>query len=420
MKKQIYSALIMSLITANTMMSCKTSNKSNDKQTNTVINNSQIDSNYLIISDEQRKAFDSCNQFAINIFKTQMGMDSKVISPLSISYVMNILANGAEDNTLSSIQTALCQQGLSLNDINEAYKILLNYSKEEQNVKIKIANSIVANKNIKLKNDYSKAMSSLYEADVKSLDFCSPTSVEIINKWCDKQTDGMIPNIISQLNPTDMAVMLNAIYFNGTWAKSFTKNDTKTERFQGYTRDIKQVKMMHQENNFMYTKNDKFAAVTLPYKGGNYSMTILLPNRGISIEDMMNKLNAANFKELKNNMNNNIVDLKLPRFSVLSDFKLKNVLSSIGAKEAFSSTANFSKISDSEFFISEVLHKAKIEVTEEGTKAAAVTAAIMTMSALPQQEMKVSFHADRPFVYVITENTTGAIYFIGQYTGDDC
>ena len=146
-------------------------------------------------------------------------------------------------------------------------------------------------------------------------------------------------------------------------------------------------------------------------------MTVLLPNEGVSIDDMMKQLTTAELAKLQQQMDKCIVDLKLPRFSTTTDVRLNAPLSTLGAKTMFTGNADFSRMADAGLFVSAMLQKAKIEVSEEGTKAAAVTAAVMTMSAMHEQPRHVKFYAKRPFVYMITENTTNAILFIGQYTG---
>ena len=214
---------------------------------------------------------------------------------------------------------------------------------------------------------------------------------------------------------------MNAIYFNGTWDKKFDKKDTKKEPFKGYTRDIKRVDMMQQKAKFDFIEQNDFSAINLPYGNGTYEMTIILPHDGKSTTEIMEKLDAEKLSELNNNMEKCIVDLKLPRFSTSTETQLNKPISNLGAPSMFiAGKADFNKISDTPMFISSMLQKAKIEVSEEGTKAAAVTAGVMMMSALPNSQPRlVEFHADHPFVYIITERHTGAIFFIGQYTGDN-
>lgn len=389
----------------------------------TIINKGgHTDSSYLILTDEQRSAIRSGNEFAINLFKTQTDMSNNVISPLSVSYLMGMLANGAEGNTQKEILKTLGVGDLSLQTLNETYRAVLNTaSAHDESTTINIANCVAIDKKFKVKDSFTNIVSSMYDASIENIDFASPKAVNVINGWCDKQTKGMIPKIIDKLSSGDVAVLMNAIYFDGTWTNKFEKSQTKEENFQGYTRDIKRVKMMRQEDKFFYTSQDKFEAIELPYGNRSYSMTVLMPKAGVSISEMMESLDAKKMEHLNADMEKCIVDLKLPKFTISTSLSLNDPISKLGAPSVFSpSEANFSNMSDASVYISKMLQKAKIEVSEEGTKAAAVTMGMVALTSLhPNEPRKVKFYANRPFVYVITEQQSGAIFFIGQYLGNE-
>ena len=383
-------------------------------------NLSNIDSGYLILSDNQRTAINNGNTFALNLFKSQIDMESKVLSPLSVSYLMGMIANGVDGTTQKEVLKTLGVSDLSLQTLNESYRIMLNIAaSKDQSTTINIANCIAADKRFTLKDKFKETVGSMFDADVESIDFASKSAVDNINDWCSKQTNGMIPKIIDKLSPNDVAVLMNAIYFDGTWTNIFDKNATKEENFRAYTRDIKRVQMMHQNDKFQYMSNDTFEAVELPYGNRTYTMTVLLPKEGVSIEEMMNGLDAQQIGSLYKEMDKCIVDLKLPKFTTSTETTLNDAISKLGAPSIFTSAANFKNMSDANIFISKMFQKAKIEVSEEGTKAAAVTAGMVAMTALnPNEPRHVNFHANRPFVYLITERQTGAIFFIGQYLGE--
>lgn len=380
-----------------------------------------MDNEYLILSDAQQSIVDRGNQFALNLFRTQAGMDSKVVSPLSVSFLMAMLANGADSTTKDEIlSTVAGDKSLSVAELNDTYAAFLRMAANgDKLTTINIANYIALNKGFKLKSTYAGTVGSKYAANVENLDFASPKALKHINQWCSDKTCRMIPSIIDCLNPSDVAVLLNAIYFNGSWTHQFPKKNTRLENFQGYTRDIKKVDMMQQERKFFYADNSRFAAVELPYGNGQYSMTVLLPNEGVSINDMMKQLTAGEFAKLQQQMSECIVDLKLPRFSTTTNVSLNAPLSALGAKTMFTSSADFSGMADAGVFVSAMLQKAKIEVSEEGTKAAAVTAGVIALTALHEQPRHVKFHAKRPFVYTINEKNSNAILFIGQFTGEE-
>lgn len=380
-----------------------------------------MDEGYLIPTDEERKVIDGNNEFAVNLFRQVSGFDSKVVSPMSVSYLMGMLANGADGQTRQEIMDAIGCKGIAVEQLNEFYGQMIKCAGSfDKATTIDIANYIALNKRFNLKKSFAEVMRNSYQAGIESLDFSSAASTHKINKWCSDHTNGMIPKIIDQVEPSAVSYIMNAIYFNGTWSDKFDKKLTKLENFQGYTRDIKKVDMMHRNAKYMYADNDTFAAVQIPYGNGAYKMTVLLPNRNKSIDEMMKSLDGKTLGELRYKMDDCIVDLKLPRFTSEVSLDLNGIISKLGAPSMFGSSANFSRFANGGFMVSKMLQKAKIEVSEEGTKAAAVTAAVMTMSAFrPEEPRRVEFHANRPFVYMITESSTGAILFIGQFTGSE-
>lgn len=380
------------------------------------------DPSFLILSDAQRKIVEGNNEFAFNLFSQVTDFESKVISPLSVSYLMGMLSNGANGQTLQEIMNTLGCKDVTPEEMNAFYKDLMAYSTSaDKNTVLNIANYIAVNSHYQLNPSFSKNVKESYQAGVESLNFADAKSTQRINKWCSEHTGGMIPKIIDSVEPSAISYLMNAIYFNSTWKDKFDKKDTKLENFQGYTRDIKKVQMMHRNDEYSYYSNDTFSAVELPYGNGTYQMTILLPNQGKSIPDMMKTLDSKKLTSLDREMDRCIVDLKMPRFTSELELPLNDIISKLGAPSIFDAgKADFSRFCKENVFISKMLQKAKIEVSEEGTKAAAVTAAIMVAAAFnPEEPRHVEFHANRPFVYMITDRTSGSIFFIGQFTGSE-
>lgn len=375
---------------------------------------------YLYLSQNEQQLVERNNVFALNLFQKTAGMDSHVVSPLSVTYLMSMLADGADGATRTEMLKALGWEGVKMEDVDALCRLLLDKSgRLDHSTTINIANYIALNREHELRSDYVSAVKQNYKAGVESLDFTSAKTTDIINGWCRKQTDGMIPKIIDRVEPSAALYAMNAIFFNGSWAEKFRKADTREEAFRGYTRDMKRVQMMHQRTELQYVETDSFQAVTLPYGNGSYDMTVLLPKNALTAADVMASLTAEKLGALRYQMDNCIVDLKLPRFTTEYQTDLNDIISSLGAPSMFTPSADFSRMSGSPLYVSKMLQKAKIEVTEEGTKAAAVTAAIMVMTSLnPAEPRHVSFHADHSFAYYITQRGSGAVLFIGQYTGN--
>lgn len=413
-------AMMMGLASCGTTKNADNSKKNQQDDLVASREDGLMDDNYLILSDAQRDIIENNNAFALNLFSQMKGFDSKVVSPMSVSYLMGMLANGADGQTRQEIMKAIGCEKVSLRDLNEFYQMLItraNYF--DKATTINIADYIALNCHYQLKDGFASTMQNYYKAGVESLDFSKASTLKRINRWCSDHTDGMIPKIIEQVDADAVSYIMNAIYFNGTWTDKFDTRQTKLENFQSYTRDIKKTQMMHRNGKYQYMDNADFAAVNLPYGNGSYSMTVILPNRGKSIDEVMAGLDAKKVSELRRSMDECVVDLKLPRFTISQETSLNDIISKLGAPTMFTSGADFSNFASGNLSISKMLQKAKIEVSEEGTKASAVTMAMVAMMALRPEPRKVEFHANRPFIYMITEHSTGAILFMGQYTGSE-
>ena len=386
--------------------------------------NEEVDESFLILSDAQHEMVNNNNSFAFSLYNKTMGMNSRVVSPLSVTYLMSMLANGADGETQQQILATLgwAGEGIqqpSLQDINDYSRMLIEKTARlDKAVTVEIANYVAVNKEFKLNSKFQKSVERDYKAGVESLNFTSPSTLKRINDWCNDRTHGMIPSIINEVDPDAVSYLMNAIYFNGTWKDKFSKEETKQEMFRGYTRDIQYVDMMHRHGEYFYADGDGYSAVSIPYGNGAFRMTVILPSEGSFLRDVMASMDGGKFQALQRSMEKCNVDLKIPRFTTEVDLPLNDIISALGAPLIFSSQADFSQFARGDFYVSKMFQKAKIEVSEEGTKAAAVTAAIMMMSAMrPEKKRNVVFHADSPFAYIISENSTGSIYFMGQYTG---
>ena len=405
------------------LSACSSTKKISDNKSNDIVSmttEEEIDPEFMVLSDAQYDLVKRNNNFALNLFSEMKGVGSNVVSPMSVTYLMAMLANGAEASTREEIMNAIGAKDVYIDETNAFYAYLIRRAKTaDKQTTLNIANYIALNKEFKLKKKFASTIADSYQGAVESLDFTNPESTKRINGWCSEHTNNMIPTIIDQVEPSAVAYILNAIYFNGTWTDKFDKNNTKKEQFNGYTRDIMYVDMMHRNAKYYYTSNDVYSAVTLPYGSGAYSMTVILPNEGKFITDLTKTLNADTIASLRRNMEECLVDLKLPRFTTEMKLPLKGIVAKLGAPSMFDATrADFSSFANGNVYVSEMLQKAKIEVSEEGTKAAAVTMGMVKLTSMrPQEPRRVDFHCDRPFVYMIQDNYTGAILFMGQFTG---
>ena len=298
---------------------------------------------------------------------------------------------------------------------------------------LSIANAIFLNKGYTLKPQFEKDMQTYYDARAEVLDFgASKESAGIINKWCDDKTNGMIKNIIDDTDPMAVSYLLNAIYFKADWASKFDQKNTKEETFTTENGKTK-LPLMHQNVLIQYAKNSTFSSVSIPYGNGEWSMIVMLPEEGKTTDDIINNLASYGLTmygfcgTMGDTFQSYEVDLKLPRYETSSDTDeleggLIPLMQKLGIWRAFDpEMSEIPNMCERNLYISDMRQKAKIKVNEEGSEAAAVTIIGIKSTSLgpsePPTYPKATFHANRPFVYVIREASSGVILFVGKYTG---
>ena len=375
----------------------------------------------ITLTRAEQTLVNSNNDFAFNLFRQVTSQKSEIVSPISITYALGMLNNGAAGETQAEINKVLGFGVTGADGINAfCQKMLTEATKLDKLTKVMIANTIYMNKDYELKPDFISKAKTFYDATPETRDFHDGKTLGVINKWGSDHTEGMIPEVLTgdEFDPNAVSYLLNAIYFKGAWSEKFDKGNTKNELFHGYNGDT-QVPMMHQEHEFNYTETDDCQALRLPYGNNAYSMTILLPKEGKTVSDVLSTLTAETWQRYQL-MGGAIVDVKLPRFESQSDVNLKSIMSALGMPRAFDDRlAEFPHFCNVPTYIELMKQVARIKLNEEGTEAAAVTVIGIKMTALdPGEPQHVEFHATRPFLYVISEKSTGAIFFIGQYMGD--
>ena len=382
------------------------------------------------LSAKQKSIIEQNNQFAFNFYKKFSNQadvigKSNVLSPMSVTYMLGMLNAGMQGEGCEEILNALGMDGCSTDDLNNLCQTLLHQSPlVDKNVTLWQANCLVANKGVTLKDEYVYDMNVYYGAEVSSMDFSDQSTLLYINNWCMEHTNGLIPKIIEKIDPLASAMLLNAIYFDAPWANNFDENNTKNLRFNKEDGSSKILPLMCQTNSFAYGVNDTYATVCLPYgESKMWNMYVLLPNEGKTVKNVLTRLTPKSWKENVTQMSDDYsVNLRLPRFETSSDFCLNNVLSALGIKTMFDSEkGNFSRMTDATgASVSSINQKAVIKVNEKGTEAAAVTYTDWDEEGEDDfGEVKtVNFFANHPFVYLIQEASSDAVFFIGTYQGE--
>lgn len=414
------------------MLSCSSSDETEDLGDAKTVVNMLSNPVPINLTPEQQVFANDNNQFTLNFLKTMNETDlsgkSFIYSPLSITYVLGMVNDAATGQTERELEQTLGFHEGGIQAVNDYCKKLIDgLPKVDSDVTLNIANAIFLNKNYTLKSQFEQDMQTYYDAKAEALDFFDPSTLDHINGWCNEKTKGMIPSILEEVDPCMVSYLLNAIYFKADWTSKFDEKNTKEEAFtteNGTTR----VPMMHQNVLIQYIKNDTYSAIEMPYGNGLWRMNVMLPEEGKSIDDVIDCL-----KEDYENRSYRAheVDLKLPRYETESDTDkaggLINLMQKMGIQLAFN--RNLSEIPNMatrneqpvNLYIEIMRQKAKIKVNEEGSEAAAVTVAGMTeYSAGPNtiiEYPKATFHANRPFVYVIREASSGVILFVGKFSG---
>lgn len=357
-------------------------------------------------------------RFAFDIFKEldKEDRDRNIfISPLSISTALTMAYQGSGTSTKEAMAKALGYTGIDDGKINESYKNLLTYLEQtDKKIELNISNSIWIREGESIKKDFLSINRDIYNASVTLLDFSKENAADQINQWISNATKKKIKKMVQTPIPSDIVMyLINAIYFKGDWTEQFDVKNTFSTQFHAGDGSIGEVMMMRRNGKVEYGQGDGFKAVRLPYGSGKTAMYCILPEEDVPIDDFISSLDTDRWKVIKDSISEkDEVLLQLPRFKL--EYGIKNLNSSLktlGMGEAFSDTADFSGIRN-DVRISRVLHKAVIEVNEKGSEAAAVTGVgVQVTSAVIKP---LAFIADRPFVFVIADDKTGTILFMGK------
>lgn len=368
-----------------------------------------------------QNASQSVSEFAFDFFKyASEGNDKNVVfSPFSISPTLGMVALGAKGETEQQISKVFHFDINNADFQSQMGKLHGNISSSAgDSTEINIANRIWVENTYKINCKYSKKLKKQFKAQMHKTDFIgSPEPARLnINKTIEADTKEYIKDLLPQgsIDNLTRLVLTNAIYFKGKWEINIDPEKTKDRDFTLSDGKKIQCPTMYVNDNFKVFEARTYKALQMNYKGGKLSMLIILPNEDIKMRDFQEKMNYDLYKQTVAGLENNgKIKVYLPKFKITTNFEMKETLSKMGMPIAFSNEADFSGISKkNDLKISNVYHKAFIEVSEEGTTAAAATAVVMVMkSAFSPQNM---FVANRPFIYILHDNDTQTILFMGK------
>lgn len=359
------------------------------------------------------------NSFAFDIFRKIVENadpeENIIISPLSISYALSMTLNGSDGATREAMLEALRVNGITIDEINSAYKdltkALLNV---DERVIMSIANSVWSEDNFDVKQSFIDILTNYYDAESKEFSISDPTVPSRVNSWIEDKTNGLIRNMLSSLPDNTVMLLINAIYFKAKWKFEFDPDETLQKGFHLPSGSVPDVPTMIRNGDFRVYSGDGFMVGEFPYGQGNFVMDIILPDAAGGINTILPSLTDEAYSGWVSQLSTREVELYLPRFKYNYKKGLKDVLTDMGMGIAFTDGADFTNIAEfPPLLITDVLHQAFIETNEEGTEAAAATIVIVGTTSIGPTT-PVVFRADHPFFYIIREVTTGSVIFMGR------
>jgi serpin B len=369
----------------------------------------QIDSRYVQAE----------NGFGLKLHQmlTEQAKDGEnpVLSPYSVATALAIAYTGSAGETAAEMAGTLGWTGMDVEDVVKANRQLRELLETNGgDVVFRTANSIWYRKGIPMKKPFLDGGKADFDAEIRAVDFSSRSAVDAINRWVDKRTNGKIDRMIEDPPGNDqIAVLLNAVYFNGAWEDPFPKGATREEPFTLTDGTTKTVPMMRQTGHYAYAENESWQAVRLPYGDGRLKMLVIVPKSPATLDDLHRQL-WSDPSAWQTDFQSRNVDLKMPRFKTETDVRLVEALRRLGMEAAFDrDRGDFSNMADIKpLYISDVRHRTFVEVHEEGTEAAAATSIGIAGASAPANPVRMT--VDQPFFFAIEDAQTKAWLFVGS------
>lgn len=385
------------------------------------------------LNNAQKAFANISNAFALQSLKLlyKQRPDGLVFSPLSLQYVLALVANGTVGITTSEIMAALGWEG-DLNSLNAYYNLLLNELPAlDEGVQIKLSDAVIVQEDIPVKTSFQNLSESLYYAPVERINMLQPVStLARVNEWAYRNTNGIIYPLLSEKDiPENMlAIILNALYFKAKWSTEgkmpMFKSDLilPSQPFYCEEGNIGKVDYLVSSRHFRFGRLGNGGIVELPYSDGKYVMYIILPDKGESggLSQLVSELSSESMASAFQSMTAEaLVNLRLPKFEQSCEFELSSLLKAQGITRIFTpgeaDFSNFVAAGGTELYLSSILQKSRIAVSEWGTEAGSVTAALIDRVESPNPHQEIDFFADHPFVYCIVEKSTGILLYEGIF-----
>ncbi len=369
------------------------------------------------LTASQRDLLIASNTFGFNLLRemTEDDPDSTIfISPLSVSYALGMTYNGAAGGTREAMADVLGVNGIPIDEFNRSYQALTQLLfAADPDITFGLANSIWCRAGFTPRQTFLDVNREYFDGLVRSLDFSLPTAADTINNWISEKTNGRINSVVSSpIERTVMLYLINAIYFNADWTTPFDSSETFQSYFTQADGSPTNCLMMRMQSTFGYAENELVKAVDLPYAGGNFLATVLIPKEGVSLNRVVDDLTLGRWAGLRSSIGSKWMSFAMPRLRLHYGDKLNNELTALGMGVAFlPDIANFDNIlQNGGLYIGRVIHKTYLQVDERGTEAAGVTVVTVEVRAPGPADLT----ADHPYLFIIHEKESGAILFVGK------
>ncbi len=367
----------------------------------------------------EKKLSTSSESFGLALTRQVSGEQPEgnvVVSPLSVAMALGMTYNGAAGTTKEAMESTLQFYGMTRIEINESFESLISLLTHlDTAVELSIANSIWYRSSFQVKQDFLEINRDMFSAEIAGVDFDNPSTAADINNWVSDRTNGKIEAIISPpISPLTMLLLINAVYFNGTWTTQFDEQKTTDQPFHLADGSTVDVPLMQSDQPLPYFENDVLQAAELPYGNELFRMLVILPRENTDVDSVIQRLDTESWRGIIGGLNVKPGHLYLPKFEIDYKTTLNSALSALGMAAAFDpGAADFASIADEDdLHISEVLHKTYLSVDERGTEAAAATGVTIGLTSVGPEEFRMRI--DRPFFFVIRDSHSGSMLFTGR------
>jgi serine protease inhibitor len=369
------------------------------------------------LTASERTVLTAANAYSFALWRTindSLPAENVFVSPLSASFALGMTMNGADGTTYDEMRSALQFGDVGLAPIDSGYKSLITLlTSLDPSTTIQIANAIFYSQNFPLNSNFTQAAATYFDAAVTPRDFADLTgTLNAVNDWASSKTNGRIPKVLDSVDPAAVMYLLNAIYFKGSWRERFDPAETRDATFHAVRGD-QSAKLMHRDAKTSYAETSDYQAIDLPYGDSAFTMTVVLPKDGRSVESVAASLTPSAWQSLSASFVQREVDLYLPKVTLSWKRELSGNMKALGMRAAFADGADFTRMSTlgHQLVLSLLQQNSFVSIDEEGTEAAAVTAVGIVVTSAP---LVTTVRVDRPFIFVIRERLSGTVLFMGK------